>query len=94
MICSEHSLQSPAVIREIERALQKEDRERKGVLFPVRIDDYLFDRWDHPRKADVVSKVVGDFRARDNLGAYSKAFARFLDALNRPQRPQQTSKSE
>jgi hypothetical protein len=39
--------------------MQKEDRERKGVLFPVRIDDYLFEKWDHPRKADVVSKVVG-----------------------------------
>jgi hypothetical protein len=85
VICSEHSLQSPPVIREIERALQKEDRERKGVLFPVRIDDYLFDVWDHPRKADVVSKVVGDFRGRHNLAAYSKAFARFLEALDRPQ---------
>jgi len=88
VICSEHSLQSPPVIREIERALQKEERERKSVLFPVRIDDYLLDAWDHPRKADVVSKVVGDFRGRDNLEAYSKAFARFLDALNKPQRPQ------
>ena len=62
VICSQHSLQSPAVIREIERALQKEDREHRNVLFPVRIDDYLFDEWDHPRKADVVSKVIGDFR--------------------------------
>ena len=62
VICSEHSLQSPPVIREIERALQKEDREHRNVLFPIRIDDYLFDEWDHPRKADVVSKVIGDFR--------------------------------
>ena len=77
VICSEHSLQSPAVIREIERALQKEDRERKSVLFPVRVDDYLFNQWDHPRKADVVSKVVGDFRGRDNLGAYSKDLRAF-----------------
>ena len=62
VICSKHSLQSPPVIREIERALQKEDREHRNVLFPIRIDDYLFDEWDHPRKADVVSKVIGDFR--------------------------------
>ena len=55
------------------------------MLFPIRIDDYLFDKWDHPRKADVVSKVAGDFRGSDNLAAYSKAFPRFLDALNRPQ---------
>ena len=87
VICSQHSLQSPPVIREIERALQKEDREHKNVLFPVRIDDYLFDEWDHPRKADVVSKVIGDFRGSDNLATYSKAFPRFLEALNRPQQP-------
>jgi hypothetical protein len=83
VICSKHSLQSPPVIREIERALQKEDREHRNVLFPIRIDDYLFDEWDHPRKADVVSKVAGDFS--DNLATYAKAFHRFLDALNRPQ---------
>ena len=84
VICSEHSLQSAPVIREIERALQREDREHRNVLFPIRVDDYLFDDWDHPRKADVVSKVIGDFRASDNLATYSKAFPRFVDALNHP----------
>ena len=85
VICSKHSLQSVPVIREIERALQKEDREHRNVLFPIRIDDYLFDEWDHPRKADVVSKVIGDFRGVNDLATYAKAFPRFLDALNRPQ---------
>ncbi len=65
--------------------MQKEVRDRKNVLFPIRIDDYLFDEWDHPRKADVVSKVIGDFRGSDNLETYAKAFPRFLEALNRPQ---------
>ena len=91
VICSQHSLQSQPVIREIERALQKEDREHRNVLFPVRIDDYLLDAWDHPRKADVVSKVIGDFRGCDNLAAYAKAFPRFLDALNRPQQASETA---
>ena len=90
VICSKQSLQSPPVIREIERALQKEDREHKNVLFPIRIDDYLFDEWDHPRKADVVSKVAGDFRGVSDLANYSKAFPRFLDALNRPQQASKT----
>lgn len=75
----------PPVIREIERALQKEDREHRNVLFPIRIDDYLFDAWEHPRKADVMSKVIGDFTGWENHAAYAKAFPRFLDALNRPQ---------
>ena len=91
VICSKHSLQSPPVIREIERALQKEDREHRNVLFPIRIDDYLFEEWDHPRKADVVSKVAGDFRGWNNLATYSKAFPRFLDALNRPQQASRSS---
>jgi hypothetical protein len=55
-------IQSGPVLREIERPLQREDRESKNVLFPIRIDDYLFDKWNHPRKAEVVAKVVGDFR--------------------------------
>jgi hypothetical protein len=87
VICSEHSLQSQPVIREIERALQKEDREHKNVLFPIRIDDYLLDAWEHPRKADVVSKVAGDFRTWRDPAAYSLAFPRFLDALNWPPQP-------
>jgi len=90
VLCSKHSLESPPVIREIERALQKEDRDHKNVLFPIRIDDYLFEEWDHPRKADVVSKVIGDFRGSDNLATYTKAFPRFLDALNRPQQASKT----
>jgi len=54
------------------------------VLFPVRIDDCVFDEWEHPRKTDVVSKVIGGFRGWENHATYTKAFPRFLDALNRP----------
>jgi hypothetical protein len=52
-------------------------------LFPISLDDYR--KWDHPRKADVVSKVIGDFTGWENHAKYSKAFPRFLEALNRPQ---------
>ena len=85
VICSKDSLQSVPVIREIERALQKEDRENTNVLFPIIIDDYLFEKWEHPRKADVVKVVAGNFRGWENHATYTKAFPRFLDALNRPQ---------
>jgi uncharacterized protein YjbI with pentapeptide repeats len=79
--CSENSLQSPAVLREIERGLQREDREKKNVLFPIRIDDYIFDKWEHERKADVVKKVVGDFRHWKDHDAYQESFARLLNDL-------------
>ena len=81
VICSKDSLQSSAVLREIERALQREDREKKNVLFPIRLDDYVFEGWEHERRADVVKKVVGDFRDWKNLDAYQKSFARLLKDL-------------
>ena len=82
VVCSEHSLQSSPVLREIERALQREDREGKHILFPLRIDNYLFEQWEHERKADVLSKVVGDFRGWNrNAEKYDRAFQRFLKAL-------------
>lgn len=80
VVCSANSLQSEPVLREIERALQREDREKRGVLFPVRIDDYIFTTWEHPRKADVTSKVVGDFR---DSAQYEKSLQRLVDALDK-----------
>jgi hypothetical protein len=86
VICSEQSLNSPAVIREIERALQKEDElARQGkeaeVLFPIRLNDYIFTGWNHHRKADVIAKNVGDFRSWNEPEQYKKAFDRLLRDL-------------
>jgi uncharacterized protein YjbI with pentapeptide repeats len=86
VICSEQSLNAPTVIREIERALQKEDdlaREGKDaeVLFPIRLDDYIFTGWRHHRKADVTAKNVGDFRQWKQHDSYLKAFERLLRDL-------------
>lgn len=86
VICSEHSLQSMPVIREIERALQREDRlfqkgEESEVLFPIRIDDYIFSEWEHHRKADVTAKYIGDFRNWKDHDAYQKALNRLIGSL-------------
>jgi TIR domain len=82
VVCSENSLQSGPVNREIERALNREDKEGKGILFPIRIDDYIFDKWEHERKADALRKVVGDFSGWDKDAAkYDKAFDKLLKGL-------------
>lgn len=82
VVCSTNGLQSVPVQREIERALQQEERHKRSVLFPVRIDDYLFDTWEHYYKPDVVAKVVGDFCGWDKDNAkYVKAFERLLECL-------------
>jgi len=80
VICSANSLQSEPVCREIERALQREDREKRDVLFPVRIDNYIFDGWEHPRKADVVAKVIGNF---SDPSFYQRALNRLVENLNK-----------
>ena len=86
VICSEQSLKSPAVIREIERALQKEDDlvrqgKQSEILFPIRLDDYIFQGWNHHRKADVIAKSIGDFRRWNESTIYRKALNRLLRDL-------------
>ncbi len=91
VVCSEHSLNRPAVLREIERALQKEDElsaedprpKDTDVLIPIRLDDYVLTDWSHPRKADVVSKVIGDFTGwAEKLGSYDGGLHRLLRTLD------------
>ncbi len=77
---------APAVIKEIERALQKEDQfEREGqegkVLFPIRIDDFIFAGWKHHLKANVVNKHVGDFRNWGDAAAYKQVLERLIRDL-------------
>ena len=30
------------------------------VLFPLRVDQFIFDGWEHERKVDVTKKVIAD----------------------------------
>lgn len=80
LVCSRDALQSEAVLRELERALQREQRERRNLLFPLRIDEYIF-QWQHSRKADVVSRVIGDFCRWRAPGSYSAAIETFLNTV-------------
>lgn len=63
IVASKSSLTSPQVLREMERALRREDETGKQVLFPIRIDDFIFDQWDHERRADVIRYLIGDATA-------------------------------
>ena len=95
VVCSQSGLQRPGVLREIERALQREDeliRQRAAspeveidtdVLVPVRLDDYVLTGWEHPRKADVVAKHIGDFRGWDkDEKNYQRGMQQLLRALD------------
>ena len=88
VILSEDSLQAPAVIEEMERALNKEDAQSKDgvvseVLFPIRVDDSILE-WKHYLKDRVMRKYVGDFRDW-NLDSrqYQKSFAKLVRDLDK-----------
>jgi hypothetical protein len=92
LVGSEASLQRAGVLREIERALQKEDdllRRRRtvpsidpDVLIPLRLDDYLLNDWGHERAADVRAKDVADFRDWRNQERYEAELERLIRALS------------
>ena len=46
------------------------------MLFPIRLDDYIFTIWSHYRKPDVTAKNVGDIRDWHDLAKYRKALDR------------------
>jgi hypothetical protein len=84
LVASKSSLESPAVNREIERAIVQEDErlklKKKGsknvdadVLFPIAIDDYIFTKWKHERKIDVRKKVIANAKGWDSdAGIYGR----------------------
>ena len=93
LIASESWLKSPAVNCEIERALVQEDERQKrklagdsdvdcDVLFPVRLDDFIFQGLDHERKVDVAKKVIADARGWDtDPEVYCRVLERLLRDL-------------
>jgi uncharacterized protein YjbI with pentapeptide repeats len=87
VILSEASLRAPAVLEEVERALEREGREGANVLFPVRLDDAVFS-WDHPRKSNLVRKFIGDFSAWQDPESYRTTLKRLIDYLRAADPPQ------
>jgi TIR domain len=95
LVASRHSLVSPAVNREIERAIRLEDERQKkkalgqylgdtNVLFPVTLDGYIFDKWQHERKPDVIKKVVADAKGwKTNKNKYRELLERLKRDLVR-----------
>ncbi len=82
VICSHGSLQSRALLREIESALVREERDGVDVLVPVRVDDYVVDEWEHESKAALLAKTVGDFRSWKDQELYHSALDWLLHTLS------------
>lgn len=63
LFASENALTSPFVIREIRRALDREDelyratKREQQFIVPVNLDDFVFD-WEHSLRADLTRRVM------------------------------------
>ncbi len=89
IICSKNSLNSEPVLREIEHAIQEEKtrkekhKQTERVLFPITIDNYFFDEWEHYLKADFLKITIGDFRKWKDSEEYEKSLHRLVKALQK-----------
>jgi hypothetical protein len=81
LVLSEQSIASDWVEGEVEAALERERRDKRTVLFPIRLDDIVMETpiaWaSHIRQ----TRHIGDFRAWQNHTEYQTAFARLLRDL-------------
>jgi hypothetical protein len=81
LILSEHSINSDWVGAEVETALEKENKLKQPVLFPIRLDRAVMDTdqaWAaHIRR----TRHIGDFSHWKDHDAYQQAFERLLRDL-------------
>lgn len=81
LILSEHSVSSDWVESEVEGALEKERRQKRTALFPIRLDDAVMDS-NRAWAADTRrARHIGDFRRWRDHDAYKNAFDRLLRDL-------------
>jgi uncharacterized protein YjbI with pentapeptide repeats len=81
VLLSEASVTSPWVEKEVETAFEKERKEHRTVLFPIRIDDAVMNT-DQSWAADIRrTRHIGDFRHWTNPDSYKQALNRLLRDL-------------
>lgn len=83
LLLSEHSIQSSWVEDEVEAALEKERRQQRLVLFPVRLDEQVMQTTQSWAAKLRRSRTIGDFTRWNDPKAYQQAFDRLLRDLKK-----------
>jgi hypothetical protein len=81
VVLSEHSIDSDWVETEVQAALEKERQRKQTVLFPIRLDNAVWDTkraWAAKLRRE---RNIGDFTCWKDHDAYQKAFDRLLQDL-------------
>ena len=87
LILSEHSVSSQWVEQEVETALERERKQERTVLFPIRLDDAVMESKGGWAALIRNTRNIGDFRKQD---AYQQAFDRLLRDLKAGEKPRAT----
>ena len=81
LVLSENSIRSPWVEKEVETAFERERRENRTVLFPIRLDNAVMET-NEAWAADIRrTRHIGDFTKWEQHSEYTKAFNRLLRDL-------------
>lgn len=86
VLLSEHSIASAWVANEVEAALEKEDRQEREVLFPIRLDETVMHTSESWAATIRRSRHIGDFTNWTEPEAYSLAFERLLRDLKKAEK--------
>lgn len=81
LLLSEHALASARVEDEVEAALEKEQRQQRQVLFPVRLDESVMHTTQSWAAKLRRTRHIGDFTRWTDPQEYQKAFERLLRDL-------------
>lgn len=94
LILSEASIGSSWVEREVDSAMEEEDRRGKTILFPVRLDSAVMETraaWAGDVRRD---RLIGDFTHWKDDGTHQTAFERVLRDLQADRGRQDTERPQ
>ena len=88
LICSQHSLTSDWVMREVRMALGRERDSGVYAIICLLLDDYFTDTWSGPEAAKLRNRLYGDFRDWKDPESFEQSLERVFKALwSRPGAP-------
>jgi hypothetical protein len=87
LVLSKHSVVSDWVEQEVETALERERKEKRLILFPIRLDDAVMKIEGGWPALIRNTRNVGDFRKWKQHDSYQKAFDRLLRDLKAEEKP-------
>lgn len=93
LLLSANSILSDWVEKEVETAFDRERRDKRTVLFPVRLDTTIMDAVDGWAADIRRSRHIGDFTQWKDHDAYQTAFDRLLRDLKAGAKPPEAAKN-